>query len=468
MPPPPALPSTDPETEALKQHTARLQKQLSNMQFSEAPAAPAAVSVQIPHVPPVAIHKVLAESAAKVLEKSQIHPPEPATAAPVESAKLESVLAKASLADEELKIPAWLEPLARNAAAPSSTQELIEKEKSKRLAEQPNVEEVAADTFASTEQHYIPELPLPTFGEALPVDEEKSTREDGSRSSGKGMLIAAIAAGVLLLAGGGWWYMQQQSGGVHAGPASNVQASVVSLPVSSSASQPQGNALPQRNPPAQSNPAALTDTSGRSNSTPNTLSVAPSGASAATAHNSQTTLKPTNAGVSAATAASIQPAAEELPKKAALGELHLAAPKVTPRRNAQNGGEPDAGIALNNEQPVSDAEALNAGLLGDNKQPSAPVAPLPVGGDVKQAKLISSVPPAYPTLAKNQHVSGNVLIDALIDPNGRVTTMKIVSGPTLLQQAAMDALKQWKYQPATLDGKAVPMHLTVTIQFRLQ
>jgi protein TonB len=176
-------------------------------------------------------------------------------------------------------------------------------------------------------------------------------------------------------------------------------------------------------------------------------------------------LKPTNAGAGAATAASAQPAAEE-PKKPVLGDLHLAAPKVTPRRNAQNGGEPDAGIALTNDEQPS-TEALNAGLLGD-KQPSAPAAPLPVGGDVKQAKLISSVPPAYPTLAKNQHVSGNVLIDALIDPNGRVTTMKVVSGPTLLQQAAMDALKQWKYQPATLDGKAVPMHLTVTIQFRLQ
>jgi len=71
-------------------------------------------------------------------------------------------------------------------------------------------------------------------------------------------------------------------------------------------------------------------------------------------------------------------------------------------------------------------------------------------------------------LAKAQRVSGGVTIDALIDASGRVTTMKVISGPTLLQQAAMDALKQWKYQPATLDGKAVPMHLSVTVQFRLQ
>ena len=111
---------------------------------------------------------------------------------------------------------------------------------------------------------------------------------------------------------------------------------------------------------------------------------------------------------------------------------------------------------------------LCGGLVGGNNQPSAPAAPLPIGGDVKQAKLISSVAPVYPVLAKNQHVSGNILVDALIDANGRVTTMKVVSGPTLLHQAAMDALKQWKYQPATLDGKPVAMHLTVTLQFRLQ
>jgi protein TonB len=166
--------------------------------------------------------------------------------------------------------------------------------------------------------------------------------------------------------------------------------------------------------------------------------------------------------------AEVPPAAEQ-PKKPSLGEVHLSTPKVTPHRNTQNGGEADAGIALSNDaQPEPNEEGLNAGLVGGNNQPSAPAASLLVGGDVRQAKLIFSVPPVYPTLAKNQHVSGNVLVDALIDANGRVTTMKVVSGPTLLHQSAMDALKQWKYQPATLDGKPVPMHLTVTIQFRLQ
>src|SRR6266850_928124 len=466
VPPPPAPPSAAPETEALKQHTARLQEQLSNMMFSGAAAAPAPATVQVPHAPPVVIMKEPAQSAAKVLETSQIHTPEPASAPPVEPAKLEPRPGKLSLADEQLKIPAWLEPLARNAAVPSSTEELIEKEKAKRFAEQPKDEETAAESLT---EEYVPELPPPTFGEEVPVDEEQSTEEDGSGSSSKGILIGAIAASVLL-AGSGWWYMQQQSGGVHAGPvsASNVQASVASLPVASSPSQPQGSALSQTNPPAQSNPAVPTNTSAQSNSGPATLTAVRAGASAETAHNTQPSSNPANAGPRATTSAVAQPAAEQ-PKKPILGAVHLAKPKVSPSRSAQNGAEPDAGIALNNDaQPESSAPALNAGLAGSNNQPSAPAAPLPIGGDAKQAKLIFSVPPVYPALAKSQHVSGNVLIDALIDANGHVTTMKVVSGPSLLHQAAMDALRQWKYQPASLNGKLVPMHLAVTIQFRLQ
>jgi TonB family protein len=244
-----------------------------------------------------------------------------------------------------------------------------------------------------------------------------------------------------------------------------VQASVLSSPAENLHSQPQVNVPPQVNPPAQSNPLALTNASSRSNSAP-APSVVPASASATT-RNSNPISNSANPGAVTTASATDQPVVEQ-PKKPILGEVHLAAPKVASSRHAQNGADPDPGIVLSNdEQPEPSAEVLNAGLVGGNSQPSAPVTP-PVGGDVKQAKLVSAVPPAYPTLAKSQHVSGNVLVDALIDANGRVTTMKIVSGPTLLHQSAMDALKQWKYQPATLDGKPVPMHLTVTIQFRLQ
>jgi TonB family protein len=467
----------DPETETLKKHTARLQDELSNMQFSDEPAAPATVSVKIPHAAPVAISKELAESAAKALEMSRVHAPEPAAVEPVkiepmklEPAKRAALPVESPLEDEEMKIPAWLEPLARNAAAPSSTQELVEREKGKRLAELPKLEEPAVPSITAVAEQRIAELPIPTFGDALPLDDRKRPRNRASRSSSKGMLIGAIAAGVLILAGGGWWYMQQQSG-VHAGlaPASNVQASVASLPALSLPSQPQGNVAPPANVPPRTAPASLANASAKSNPAPNTLSVVPTAAPTAKARDAQPTPKTAKvAGGAGAMTSAVVPAAEQ-PKKPILGAVHLATPKVTHGAHGQNTAEPDGSVVLSNEdQAESGVDPLNSGLGGGNKQPSAPAEPLPVGGDVQQAKLISSVPPAYPALAKNQHVSGNVLVDALIDANGRVTTMKIVSGPTLLHQAAMDALKQWKYRPALLDGKPVPMHLTVTIQFRLQ
>ena len=459
----------DTETETLKQHTPRLEE-LSNMMFSGEPDAAETVSVKIPHVAAVEIQKGLAENAAKTLEATHISKQKAGAAKPVEPVKLDPLPTKSLLPDEELKIPSWLEPLARNAAAHSSTQELIEKEKSKRLAEQqPKAEEITAETATVAEELHIPELPLPKFGDSLPLDEEKSTRESGSGSSRHGMQIAAFAAVVLVIVVAAWWYITQPSGDAHASaePATSAQASVISAPVESSHAQPQVNASVPANTSAQANPAALTSAPVQSNSASKTPSIVPAAASTVMTRSSQPSSKPVNGGAVAAASAPAVEVAEQ-PKKPVLGNVHLATPKVTSKRSAQNGGEVDAGLVLNNEdQPESSAETLNAGLVGDSKQPSAPATPLSVGGDVKQAKLIFSVSPVYPTLAKNQHVSGSVMVDALIDPNGRVTTMKVVSGPTLLQQAAMDALKQWKYQPASLDGKPVAMHLTVTIQFRL-
>ncbi len=458
-----------PQAEALKPRTASLQEQLSSKLFTATPAAPPVVAVQIPQRPPVAKQKELADSVAKVSEMSRTHVPEPAPAKPVAPVKLEPLPTNPIRDEEVLKIPAWLEPLARNAAAPTSNEELIEREKTKRLAEQLKVEETAGETVAGMEleEDHLARLPLQTLGDPLPADDESSL-EESSIISNRGMLIGAIAAGVLLLAGGGWWYMRAPSAGANAGPApaSSVHFPAVSLPVESSPLPTKGNAPLPTNPPGQTNPPALTNTAAQSNSSTNPLSVVPPVASAATAHNTQPPSNPAKGGASA-TSSAAQPAAGQL-KKPILGNVHLATPKVTASRNSPVGGEADAGIALNNVAPPEPgAEALATGLVGD-KQPSAPATALPVGGDVRLAKIIFSVPPKYPTLAKSQHVSGNVLIDALIDAYGHVTTMKVVSGPAVLHQAAMDALKQWRYQPASLDGHPVSMHLAVTIQFHLR
>jgi periplasmic protein TonB len=458
--------ASDSETEALKQHTARLQEQLSTLLFTV--AASSKPLQQVPVTPAMESAKLL-DSATKVLE---IAKREPAPVKPAEPAKVTPAPLNSPFAEEEMKIPAWLEPLARNAAAPASTQELIEREKAKRLAEQAKIEETAEEPVAAAEEENVFELQAPTFGSVLPIDEIESVGETDSRSSGKGILIGAIAAGVLLLVAGGWWYMRQQSSGVQASTPAATQTRAVSVPAADTL-HPQGNAAgpsnpslqtsatPQSNLPVQTSAARLTY------SALNSGSAAPASISSAPVPSAQLVSNPANNGAAVATSASVQPEPEQ-PKKTILGEVHLATPKVTKSRKPQDDGAVDAGIAMSEAQPESNGETLGAGLTAGNQQPAAPVAPLPIGGDVKQARLLSSIPPVYPTLAKNQHVSGDVRIDALIDANGRVTTMKVVSGPTLLHQSAMDALRQWKYQPALLDGKPAPMHLTVTIQFRLQ
>jgi protein TonB len=71
-------------------------------------------------------------------------------------------------------------------------------------------------------------------------------------------------------------------------------------------------------------------------------------------------------------------------------------------------------------------------------------------------------------MAMENHIEGDVRIEAQIDAKGRATHMKVVSGPPLLYQAAMDALRQWKYEPSRLDGNPVDSQTIVTIQFRLK
>jgi protein TonB len=97
--------------------------------------------------------------------------------------------------------------------------------------------------------------------------------------------------------------------------------------------------------------------------------------------------------------------------------------------------------------------------------PPLPEAPLRVGGNIRPPRMISSVLPAYPTIARQAGVQGNVVIDTVVDKTGNVASMKVVSGPPMLRQPALDALRQWKYEPSMLNGQPVSVQMIVTIQF---
>lgn len=132
---------------------------------------------------------------------------------------------------------------------------------------------------------------------------------------------------------------------------------------------------------------------------------------------------------------------------------------------------PDVGAASSKEIPVipnGNLGSLVSGIGSSNLVAPAPPEPEVVqGGHVRLPKLVSSVPPVYPQLAVANHVEGEVKIQAEINASGRVTSTKIVSGPILLRSAAVNAVRQWKYSAAMLDGKAISTQYVVTVRFRL-
>jgi len=99
--------------------------------------------------------------------------------------------------------------------------------------------------------------------------------------------------------------------------------------------------------------------------------------------------------------------------------------------------------------------------------PAAPRGPIRIGGDLKPPRLITRVPPNYPILARQAKIQGVVTIDAVIDRNGRVVEMSVISGHPSLIQAALEALGQWRYEPTILSGQAVPVRLEVKVTFNL-
>jgi protein TonB len=94
--------------------------------------------------------------------------------------------------------------------------------------------------------------------------------------------------------------------------------------------------------------------------------------------------------------------------------------------------------------------------------------PVRVGGQIEQPKLIKRVEPLYPPLAVSAHIEGIVILEAIVDRDGFVEQVKVLrSANSLLDKAAIDALKQWQYSPVILNGRPERFILTVVLSFNL-
>jgi periplasmic protein TonB len=125
------------------------------------------------------------------------------------------------------------------------------------------------------------------------------------------------------------------------------------------------------------------------------------------------------------------------------------------------------------EPPIDGAITGVIGSTGTGiPQPPPPPPPVPQK-PVRVTALnmptkVRDVAPIYPTIARTANVEGMVIIEAVIAVDGTVRDARVLRSVALLDRAALDAVKQWRYAPTRLNGVAVPVIVTVTVHFRLQ
>ncbi len=171
-----------------------------------------------------------------------------------------------------------------------------------------------------------------------------------------------------------------------------------------------------------------------------------------------------------------------IPRQFDLGKL--VAPKTIPKKVAEIKEEqapppPSVGVpgGVAGGVPGGQMGGVFGGIVSSAAPPPPPpppaAAPPPtpqrirVGGNVQAAKIIAKPMPEYPPLAKQARIQGTVRLTAIIGKDGTVQNLQVASGHPLLVPAALQAVKQWRYQPTTLNGSPVEVVTEIDVNFNL-
>jgi len=127
--------------------------------------------------------------------------------------------------------------------------------------------------------------------------------------------------------------------------------------------------------------------------------------------------------------------------------------------------ESDANLVADVQPPSASAESGTNGSGGSNTNRIGIVRPTSLG--IMAAYIQYSPVPTYPTAASAADVQGEVTVRADVDRDGNVVSARVISGPPLLRDAALDAVQHWRYRPYISSGKAAPMTATAVIDFQL-
>lgn len=133
--------------------------------------------------------------------------------------------------------------------------------------------------------------------------------------------------------------------------------------------------------------------------------------------------------------------------------------------------EPEPVRQFEPEEQILETSLPSEAVFGDIGPPPEPEpqGPIRVGGQIKMPKLIRKVNPVYPEIARKARIEGVVILEIIVDKQGNVRDIRVLRPLGMgCTEAAIEAVKQWRYEPSTLNGKPIEIQGTVTVNFRLQ
>jgi protein TonB len=160
-------------------------------------------------------------------------------------------------------------------------------------------------------------------------------------------------------------------------------------------------------------------------------------------------------------------------QRRAVAAAPIEAPaEITPESGFETMASSDVADLAGFEYGVSGG--IDGGITGgfENAPPppppvATPRAPVRVGGEITAPRLLHRVAPVYPLLAQQAFVQGVVVLEATVDRGGRVDDIRVLRSHSLLDDAAIAAVREWVYEPLMLNGQPQPFVLTVTLSFSL-
>ncbi len=157
----------------------------------------------------------------------------------------------------------------------------------------------------------------------------------------------------------------------------------------------------------------------------------------------------------------------EMPGGVILAPTRIPRDPLTPGTKGEPGPIGPINLGRDPEMTGSPDNPFNGRGTHPEVRQVVPATTQHVSSGVMQGMLIYKVIPTYPAIAQAVHASGTVVLQATISRSGAIENLRVVEGPAMLRQAALDAVKQWRYRPYMLNGQPVEVETTVDVNFTL-